>query len=122
MPTNSRAMLANITPRGRIVLGGCLLALVALVFLGMQIASKPSYSMIATGIDPAETSKLTAALDEKGVRYELRNNGTALAVEKSQSADARIALATAGLSGGSGSQPGFELFDKQKIGTSEFQQ
>jgi flagellar M-ring protein FliF len=61
-------------------------------------------------------------LDEQGIVYELRNNGTALAVEKSQTAQARIALAGKGLGGGTGAQPGFELFDKQKIGTSDFQQ
>ncbi|MEA2154235.1 MAG: flagellar M-ring protein FliF [Solirubrobacteraceae bacterium] len=122
MPTASRALLANLTPRGRMVLAGSALALVALVFLGMQIAGRPSYSLIDTGLDPATTGKVTAALDAKGIAYELRNNGTALAVEKSQTAQARIALAGAGLDGGSASQPGFELFDKQKIGSSDFQQ
>lgn len=122
MPTSSRALLSNLTPRGRIVLAGCAAALIALVFLGMQIAGRPSYALISSGLDPAETGKVTAALDEKGIGYELRNNGTALAVEKSQTAPARIALASAGLGGGAASQPGFELFDKQKIGSSDFQQ
>jgi flagellar M-ring protein FliF len=122
MPASSRALLTNLTPRGRIVLAGCALALIALVFLGMQIAGRPSYALVSSGMDPAETGKVTAALDEKGIAYEVRNNGTALAVEKSQTAQARIALASAGLGGGSSSQPGFELFDKQKIGSSDFQQ
>jgi flagellar M-ring protein FliF len=116
------ALLANVTPRGRIVLAGCALALVAIIFLGMQIAGRPSYSLVSTGMDPADTGKVAAALDEQGIKYELRNNGTALAVEKAQTAQARIALAGKGLGGGSGTQPGFELFDKQKIGTSDFQQ
>jgi flagellar M-ring protein FliF len=122
MPTASRALLANLTPRGRLILGGSALALVAVIFFGMQMAGKPSYTLIDSGLDPAQTGKVTAALDAKGITYELRNNGTALAVQKSQTAQARIALASAGLDGGSGSQPGFELFDKQKIGTSDFQQ
>jgi flagellar M-ring protein FliF len=116
------ALLANVTPRGRIVLAISALALVAVIFFGMQIAGRPSYTLISTGMDPADTGKVTAALDEQGISYELRNNGTGLAVEKSQTAKARIALAGKGLGGGSASQPGFELFDKQKIGTSDFQQ
>jgi flagellar M-ring protein FliF len=116
------ALLANVTPRGRIVLGLSALAVVALLFFGMQLAGRPSYALVSTGMDPSETGKVAAALDDKGIKYELRNNGTALAVEKSQTAQARIALAGKGLGGGSGSQPGFELFDKQKIGTSDFQQ
>src|SRR3954453_21111287 len=122
MPTASRELLANLTPRGRIVLGVSALALVALIFFGMQIAGRPSYALIDSGLDPAETGKVTAALDAKGITYEVRNNGTALAVEKSQTAQARIALAGAGLDSGSASQPGFELFDKQKLGSSDFQQ
>jgi flagellar M-ring protein FliF len=116
------ALLANVTPRGRIVLVLSAIALVVVVFFGMQIAGRPSYTLISTGMDPADTGKVTAALDEQGIAYELRNNGTGLAVEKSQTAAARIALAGKGLGGGSASQPGFELFDKQKIGTSDFQQ
>jgi flagellar M-ring protein FliF len=77
--------------------------------------------MAATGLDPAETGKVTGTLDEKGIGYEVRNNGTAIAVEKAQMAQARIALAEKGLPG-TGDQPGFELFDKQKLGASDFQQ
>jgi flagellar M-ring protein FliF len=121
MPAASR-LLSNLTPRGRLVLVGCAVALIALVFLGMQIAGRPSYTLISSGLDPAQTGKVTAALDAKGIGYELRNNGTALAVVKSQTAQARIALASAGLDGGASSQPGFELFDKQKLGSSDFQQ
>jgi flagellar M-ring protein FliF len=121
MPAASQ-LLTNLTPRGRIVLAGSALALIALVFFGMQIAGRPSYSLISSGLDPATTGKVTAALDAKGIPYELRNNGTALAVETSQTAQARIALAGAGLDGGSATQPGFELFDKQKLGSSDFQQ
>ena len=121
MPAASR-LLTNLTPRGRIVLAGCALALAAILFLGMQIASRPSYALVSSGLDPAETGKVTAALDKEGIAYELRNNGTALAVEKAQTAQARIALAGAGLGGGGAGQPGFELFDKQKLGSSDFQQ
>jgi flagellar M-ring protein FliF len=116
------ALLANVTPRGRIVLGLSALAVVALLFFGMQMAGRPSYSLVSSGMQPADVGKVTAALDDAGIKYEVRNNGTALAVEKTQTAQARIALAEKGLGGGSGSQPGFELFDKQKIGTSDFQQ
>jgi len=116
------ALLANVTPRGRIVLALSAVAVIAILFLGMQIAGRPSYALVSTGLDPSDTGKVAGALDEAGIKYELRNNGTALAVEKAQTAQARIALAGKGLGGGSGSQPGFELFDKQKIGTSDFQQ
>jgi flagellar M-ring protein FliF len=91
-----------------------------LMIVMFKVASAPSYATMLTGLDPAETGKITAALDEKGVGYELKNNGTALGVVKSQIPQARIALAEKGLPGKG--QPGFELFDKQKLGASDFQQ
>jgi flagellar M-ring protein FliF len=116
-----RALIANITPRGRIVLGAVALGTIVVLILLMRMASAPSYSTLMTGLDPAQTGKVTAALDTKGIGYELQNNGTGLAVEKGRTAEARIALAGAGLSATT-SQPGYELLDRQKLGTSNFQQ
>ena len=50
-----------------------------------------------------------------------QNNGTAIAVVSGQESKARVALAGQGLAAG-GSQPGYELLDKQKLGSSTFQQ
>jgi flagellar M-ring protein FliF len=116
-----RALLANVTPRGRLVLGAVALGTLVVLILLMRMASAPSYTTLMTGLDPAQTGKATAALDTKGIGYELQNNGTALAVDKGATAQARIALASAGISGSSG-QPGYELLDRQKLGTSNFQQ
>jgi flagellar M-ring protein FliF len=97
-------------------------AILAIAFLLLRVAGSPSYTMLSSGLDPAQTGKVTAALDEQGIGYELRNNGTALAVEKSQVAQARVALAGQGVSLDSSSGQGFELFDQQKLGASDFQQ
>jgi flagellar M-ring protein FliF len=96
-------------------------AILAIAFLLLRIAGAPSYTMLSSGLDPAQTGKVTAALDEQGIAYELRNNGTALAVEKSQVPQARVALAGQGVSLDGGSGKGFELFDEQKLGASDFQ-
>src|ERR671932_1584401 len=116
----ARTLIQNMTPKGRVIAAGSIAAVLLLAFLMMRMASAPSYSTVMAGIDPAQTGKITAALDAKGVKYEIRNNGTAIAVDKSQIADARIALAEKGLP--NASQPGMELFDKQKLGASDFQQ
>lgn len=112
LPTRSKAVLA--------VSG---VAILAIAFLLLRIAGAPAYTLVSSGLDPAQTGKITAALDEQGIAYELRNNGTALAVEKAQAAQARVALAGQGVSLDSASGgKGFELFDEQKLGASEFQQ
>src|SRR4051794_6376601 len=115
-----RSIIMNMTPRGRLMAAGSILGVIVIAFLMMRMASAPSYSTVMAGVDPAQTGKITAALDAKGVKYEIQNNGTAIAVDKSQISDARIALAEKGLP--QSTQPGMELFDKQKLGASDFQQ
>ena len=77
--------------RSKAILAVSAVAIVGIAFLLLRIAGAPTYTMLSTGLDPAQTGKVTAALDEQGIAYELRNNGTALAVEKSQAAQARVA-------------------------------
>src|SRR3954470_18199242 len=117
---NFRNVIANMTPKGRLMVGGSAVAIVLLAFFMMRIAGQTSYTTVMAGIDPKQTGKVTEALDSKGIKYEMQNNGTALAVDKGQLAQARIALAEKGLP--NSAQPGFELFDKQKLGASDFQQ
>ncbi|HEV3001107.1 MAG TPA: flagellar basal-body MS-ring/collar protein FliF [Solirubrobacteraceae bacterium] len=110
MPAKSKAILAASTV-------GILLVAIML----FRVAAAPSYTTLRTGLDPADTGKLTAALDQAGIGYELQNNGTALEVEKAKTAQAQVALAEAGMGGG-GKQPGYELLKDQKLGASDFQQ
>jgi flagellar M-ring protein FliF len=86
---NARSLLQNLSPRGRIVLAASAIAVLLVAFFMVRLATKPSYTMLNTGLDPAETGKITGA-PEKG----LPRQGT----------------------------PGFELFDKQKLGASDMQQ
>ena len=120
MPAFAKNLLALPT-RTKAILAVSAVAILAIVFLMLKIATAPSYALISSGLDPAQTGKITAALDEQGISYELRNNGTGLAVEKSQAAQARVALAGEGVSVTSGSEQGFELVDNQKLGTTDFQ-
>ena len=110
MPTRSKAILA-----------ASAVGILIVAFMLFRLASAPSYTTMRTGLDPAETGKITAALDEAGIGYELANNGTALNVEKSKQAQAQVALAETGL-GGASKKPGYELLKEQKLGASDFQQ
>jgi flagellar M-ring protein FliF len=114
-------LLQSLSTRGKITLAGCALAFVVVAMLLVRMASAPSYTQIMAGLDPAQTGKISAALDSKGIKYEIRSNGTQVAVDKGQVGAARIALAEQGLNSAR-QQPGFELLDKQKLGASNFQQ
>ena len=115
-----RQLTSRLTPRGWAILGGSTLAAVLVIYLFMSMVSKPTYSTIATGLEPAQTGKMTSTLDTQGISYELQNNGTALAVQSNETARARVALAGAGELGNT--QPGFSLFEKTSLGESQFDQ
>ncbi len=116
------ANLANLPGRSKAVLGLSVLAVIVVAFVLLRIAGAPAYTTLSSGLDPAQTGKITAALDEQGIAYELRSNGTALAVDKAQVAQARVALAAQGVAASGGSEEGWQLFDEQKLGASEMQQ
>src|SRR5919112_3640395 len=122
MPPFIQNILALPT-KTKAILGVSAFAILAIAFIMLRVATAPSYSLIASGLDPAQTGKITAALDEQGIAYELQNNGTALAVTKTSMSQARIALASQGVQAtGGGAQPGYELLDESKLGASQFQQ
>jgi flagellar M-ring protein FliF len=122
MPSFVRNLL-DLPARTKGVLAVSTVAILAILVLLLKVATAPSYSVLASGLDPAQTGKITAALDSSGISYKLENNGTQLSVDKAQLAKARITLAGAGVAAtGGGTQPGYELLDKTKLGTSQFQQ
>ena len=117
----ARQIASNMSTKGWVKIGVGAAAVVVFLFFMMQLASAPSYSTLLTGLDPAQTGKITSTLDAKGIAYQLQNGGTALAVDSGKTSQARVVLATGGLLGSS-QQPGFSLFDKQQLGSSNFQQ
>src|SRR5918997_6190100 len=100
-------VIAQMPTRSKIILAASAVGILIVAFMLFRLAAAPSFTTMRTGLDPAETGKITAALDEAGIGYELQNNGTALAVEKSKTAQAQVALAEGGL-GGASKKPGYE--------------
>ncbi len=115
-----RALTSRLTTRGWLILGGATLAGLLFIYLFLHMVSAPTYSTVETGLEPAQTGKMTAALDQQGISYELQNNGTALAVQSDETARARVALAGAGLL--ENSQPNLQSLEKSSLGESQFDQ
>src|SRR4051812_28784659 len=118
--TSLRETWNGIDARGQLTLGASLLGIVAVMFLLYSFASKPSFSTLASNLDPAETAKAENALGAAGITFKTESGGTQIAVKSGQEASARVALAEKGVL--NGSHPGFELFDKTSLGTTDFQQ
>lgn len=117
---NFAQIVKRLSPKGWVMLGGSIVAGIAFLMIVMSMASAPSYTTLMAGIDPAQTGKITSTLSAQGISYQLQNNGTAVAVNATQTAQARVALATAGLL--TTQQPGFSLLNSSSLGQSNFQQ
>jgi flagellar M-ring protein FliF len=113
-------LASRLSPRGWLIAGGGLVGAILFTYLFLHIVSQPSYSTLASGLNPAQTGKMTSALDQQGIGYQLQSNGTALAVPSNEVSQARVALASAGVLGTS--HPDLSLFEKQNLGESNFQQ
>lgn len=122
MPDLSRVrdVWKNLGPKGQLgLVGSGLLVLVTFFFL-FQMASKPSYSTLLSGLDPATTGQATKALDSAGVSYRIGNGGTLLEVKQGQESQAQIALAAKGVS--SSGHEGLSSLSKSSFGQTDFQQ
>jgi flagellar M-ring protein FliF len=110
----------NLGPKGQLGLAASALLVLVVMFFLYRTAAKPSYSALLTGLDPAESARIGDALNTGGVTWKLANGGTEVDVGKGQESKARVALAKKGLP--DGGHVGFELFDKQSFGATDFQQ
>lgn len=72
-----------------------------------RMASQPSLELLYSGLDPAAAGEIVAALDQRGMAYEVRSG--AIFVDAAQRDALRMTLATEGLPASTGQ--GYELLD-----------
>ena len=72
-----RQFITKLSPKGWAMVGGAAAAAIVFLCLIMNFASEPSYTTLLTGLDPAQTGKITANPDAKGIGYQIQNGGTA---------------------------------------------
>ena len=94
---------------------------VAVIFGFSRWGMAPSYVPVSAGLSIDQMGEATQLLTEQDIPFELERGGSLLTVPDSRAAEARVALAAAGL-GGSNQGRGFELFDEAQWGMTEFTQ
>ncbi len=82
-------------------------------------SSRPDYSLLYGKLDDAEAGRVTAALDEAKVPYEVRGAGS-IYVPSDKVYQVRMQMASKGMPRSDG--VGFEIFDKANFGISDFVQ
>src|SRR3954452_744880 len=108
------SLLQSMSNRGKLLLAASIVGIAVVGFLLVSVATKPTYTTLGAGLDPAQTGKLTRALDSQGISYKLANGGTAIDVPSADVARARVALAGAGLSASGGGNGQLGPVGKQK--------
>ncbi|MBV1860179.1 MAG: flagellar M-ring protein FliF, partial [Nannocystaceae bacterium] len=77
-------------------------------------------STLFSGLSPEDAGRVVQQLQSRNVPYELTAGGTAIEVPSAQVHELRIALAADGATPSGGAGVGFELFDRQSFGATNF--
>lgn len=104
---NLIALWSSLSLRRKVILAGATLAMFAAVLGLGNMAGRADLGVLYAGLEPAAAGEVMAALDQRGVPYQV--SGTAILVDSAQRDSLRMALAAEGLpAAGAG---GYELLD-----------
>jgi flagellar M-ring protein FliF len=115
-----KKLIANLTWSQKISIFLIVVVVIISIVVLVRLNSKTEYSVLFTNIDPADAAVITQNLDDAAILYTLSDDGRTVSVEKSKLADARLTLAADGIP--FNSVVGFELFDRQFFGLTDFTQ
>ena len=110
----------NVSLVQRALLIAVVLTFIIVAVLLTQWARRPDMRMLYYELAPEEAARITETIIEKGIPYKLRNGGTSVYVPKEKVYQLRLDLAKEGLP--TGTQGGYKIFDKEKIGVSPLAQ
>lgn len=102
------------------VLGVAFGVTAVLVALMLRVGQEPD-ALLYSNLDLREAGEITAALDQQGIKYKTRGDGSTIMVHRDDVGDARLMLAGQGMV--TSGSVGYEIFDNQSaLGQTEFQQ
>ena len=91
-----------------------------LVAVMLRVGQAPD-ALLYSNLDLREAGEITASLEQSGIQYTTRGDGSTIMVNRDQVGEARLMLAGKGLV--TSGSVGYELFDTQSVlGQTEFQQ
>lgn len=103
---------------GRIWIAAAVLAVIGGITAVSHWNQERDFKPLFTGVAAEDAGPLLAKLRESATEYRLADNGTTILVPSARVAELRIEMASAGLP--KSGRIGFELFDKNNFGQSEF--
>jgi flagellar M-ring protein FliF len=117
------AVISKLSNAQKMALVGSVVAVVALLAFLIVYTSgdkkDDGYKTLFEGVAPKDAGLIVAELDKQKVPYKITDDGT-VRVPSDQVSKQRITIASAGIL--KDSRVGFELFDKQDFGATDFEQ
>lgn len=108
----------GLSPRARLAaLAGVGVAIAAAVLIWAH-GSEPTYGVLFGNLAQQDAARIVERLRAMNVDYQLENGGTTIRVPEEAVHETRLTLANEGLPSGGG--VGFEIFDTQRFGESDF--
>ena len=108
------------TLQQKILIIGSVAATVILLGILMFFLNEPNFSPLYSNLAEDDASKVVNYLNTEKIPYKIDNNGKTIEVPKEKVYEARMALAGKGIP--SSGIVGYEIFDKNTMGMSEFMQ
>ncbi|MGA9659741.1 MAG: flagellar basal-body MS-ring/collar protein FliF [Asticcacaulis sp.] len=102
------------------ILGATAGAAAVLAAIILNVSAQPQ-SLLYSNLDLKEASEISTSLDQAGIKYSARGDGSTIMVDRDSVAKARMMLASKGLP--TAASVGYEIFDKAPVlGQTEFVQ
>src|SRR5581483_7149596 len=114
------AFFSGLPPARRILIAGVGAASMAAVLGVAWWVQRPLYRPLFTNLSQQDAGAIVEALKAEKVPFELEDGGRAVLVPSERLYELRLSLASRGLPEGGGI--GFELFDRQTLGQTDFLQ
>jgi len=104
----------------KMLIGGAILLTIVMLGVLVFFLNEPNYSVLYSGLAEEDASKVVDELTAEKVPYKIEDNGRTIKVPKDKLYETRLSLAGKGIPGSG--VIGYELFDKNTMGMSEFMQ
>ncbi len=115
-----RETVQQLPPQRRLVLGGVVVGVIALLLAVGHWATRPDYALLFGSLPATDAGRVVEQLEAEGVDYDLRDGGASIYVPREEVYGLRLRLATEGVV--TDGPAGYELFDGGTLGMTDFMQ
>lgn len=117
---NFQEFFGPLSPAQRTMFVGLIASIFIFVGIILYWALKPDYTLLFGSLDPDTATELVEELETKGIKYQLQNSGRSIYVPSENVHELRMQLATTGRM--HSDIKGYELFDENALGMTDFMQ